>query len=532
MIKETTDKYKNKLIFLGIISGVNAFITMYIIKSLTDVTTLYKENEFLFWSLEVLLFILLSFALSNLSGYLSAKTGIQIRYDLRKNIVERALVTGYSNIKKLKDNRLYTSLTHDIETVSNFINFLPTFVYHSLTVLACISFLCYTSPTLFIIPFIFIALSIVVTSTLMSKGIAHFKAFREDIDTVNNNIKGIVDGIKELNQSYTRKQFFYKNDIIRPLNKLKQSDLSQSVFYMVYQNWIQISVVLCILIMHVANHQFNLSDQQDLLGFILVFMYIQGPINSLISSKEFFSKAKVAIFSIENLSLESSKKIEQDSPPINFQPGSKLEFKNIKFSYDVHASDFKINSASLDIKHGEIIFIRGGNGSGKSTLSKIITGLLKPDQGSILLNSEKIESNCDSYRKLFGCVHPDSYLFKSILDEKGMLSDQDKINDFLKLIKLDHKIVMNDSYIPTVDLSQGQKKRLSLMLSFLENSPILFLDEFAADQDPDFKAYFYEYLLGYFKKIGKTVIVITHDEEYFHLSDRVLYMTNGELMQG
>jgi putative ATP-binding cassette transporter len=88
---------------------------------------------------------------------------------------------------------------------------------------------------------------------------------------------------------------------------------------------------------------------------------------------------------------------------------------------------------------------------------------------------------------------------------------------------------VRDGVLSTVDLSQGQRKRLALMTAYLEDRPIYLFDEWAADQDPVFKEVFYLALLPELKARGKTVIVISHDDHYFHVADRILKLDYGKI---
>ena len=83
--------------------------------------------------------------------------------------------------------------------------------------------------------------------------------------------------------------------------------------------------------------------------------------------------------------------------------------------------------------------------------------------------------------------------------------------------------------LSTIELSQGQRKRLALLSAYLENRPIYLFDEWAADQDPQFKEVFYRELLPGLQRRGKTVFVITHDDHYFHLADRILKLDYGKI---
>jgi putative ATP-binding cassette transporter len=83
----------------------------------------------------------------------------------------------------------------------------------------------------------------------------------------------------------------------------------------------------------------------------------------------------------------------------------------------------------------------------------------------------------------------------------------------------------------TTALSQGQRKRLALLTAFLEDRPVYVFDEWAADQDVHYREIFYSQILPELKGLGKTVLVISHDDRYYHLSDRVLKLEYGELVR-
>ncbi|MCG7756417.1 MAG: hypothetical protein LZF63_07135, partial [Nitrosomonas sp.] len=77
----------------------------------------------------------------------------------------------------------------------------------------------------------------------------------------------------------------------------------------------------------------------------------------------------------------------------------------------------------------------------------------------------------------------------------------------------------------------GQRKRLALVTAYLEDRPFYVFDEWAADQDPIFKEIFYTTILADLKARGKTVVVITHDDHYYHLADRCVRIENGQIVE-
>jgi putative ATP-binding cassette transporter len=87
---------------------------------------------------------------------------------------------------------------------------------------------------------------------------------------------------------------------------------------------------------------------------------------------------------------------------------------------------------------------------------------------------------------------------------------------------LAHKVKIEDGRFSTLELSQGQRRRLALLSAYVEDRPIYVLDEWAADQDPAFRNIFFTELLPELQRRGKTVVVVTHDDRYFRMGDRII----------
>jgi putative ATP-binding cassette transporter len=191
--------------------------------------------------------------------------------------------------------------------------------------------------------------------------------------------------------------------------------------------------------------------------------------------------------------------------------------------------EFQIGPLDLTIYPGELIFLIGGNGSGKTTLAKLLLGLYEPLDGEILLDGKAVTLKTrDDYRQYFSVIFSDFYLFDRLfgfsnpdLEARG--------HEHLVQLQLDHKVRIDKDKLSTVDLSQGQKKRLALLTAYLEDRPIYVFDEWASDQDPMFKQVFYYQILPELKARGKTVIVISHDDRYYNLADRIIKLERGQI---
>jgi putative ATP-binding cassette transporter len=171
----------------------------------------------------------------------------------------------------------------------------------------------------------------------------------------------------------------------------------------------------------------------------------------------------------------------------------------------------------------------GGNGSGKTTLAKLLIGLYSPETGEIRLDGRSItDENREQYRQSFSVVFTDFFLFDSLLGLDHINIDGDA-QYYLEKLQLDQTVRVRDGVLSTINVSQGQRKRLALLTAYLEDRAIYLFDEWAADQDPVFKEIFYHQLLPELKARGKTVIVISHDDRYYHVADRIIKLDYGRI---
>jgi putative ATP-binding cassette transporter len=253
------------------------------------------------------------------------------------------------------------------------------------------------------------------------------------------------------------------------------------------------------------------------------------------------TKADVALKKIEvlGLALASYAEAEAATPALVNSPnqGLKLDWHSLELQGVTHGYgsdrenlDFTLGPINLKFKPGEMVFLIGGNGSGKSTLAKLITGLYIPESGKICLDNQQInQPNREWYRQHFSVVFSDFYLFDRLLGVAKYNLDS-VAQTYLRQLQLDHKVTVENGKLSTTALSQGQRKRLALLTAYLENRPIYLFDEWASDQDPIFKELFYTQFLPKLRDQGKLVLVISHDDQYFEVGDRIIKLDYGKVI--
>lgn len=261
-------------------------------------------------------------------------------------------------------------------------------------------------------------------------------------------------------------------------------------------------------------------------------LFLMGPLTTIVGTVPNLAIADAAVDNLAGLeaALDGARSEGADAS-LSRPPFTEIEFEGVVFHYkDVrHGEAFSVGPINVTFKAGETVFIAGGNGSGKSTFLKLLTALYHPHQGVIRVDGKVLHpEDAESYRNLFSTVFSDYHLFDRLY---GLLDTQQAtIDRTIEYLELTGKTRVTDSRFETLDLSAGQRKRLALLVSLLEDRPIYVFDEMAADQDPSFRRKFYEEILSELQKAGRTVIAVTHDDKYFGASDRLLKMDEGRFV--
>ncbi|MDO9103820.1 MAG: cyclic peptide export ABC transporter [Methylovulum sp.] len=274
----------------------------------------------------------------------------------------------------------------------------------------------------------------------------------------------------------------------------------------------------------------------DIMAITTAVLYIIGPIVVVLDMIPSVAKANVAVVFLQNLELKlaaaqesvADERVAFKAPDFFRQ----LVISQVRFAYhDQNQSQgFSVGPFNLTINRGELIFIRGGNGSGKSTFLKLLTGLYEPESGAIIVDKQTIDSRLlMDYRNLFAIIFTDFHLFDRFYGHQDVAVDS--VNEYLTLMGLEQKTGFKNGRFINANLSTGQKKRLALIIALLEDKSIYVFDEVAADQDPEFRQFFYDVILQKLKHQGKTVIVVTHDEKYFTRCDRLFIMDTGRMTE-
>jgi putative ATP-binding cassette transporter len=276
-------------------------------------------------------------------------------------------------------------------------------------------------------------------------------------------------------------------------------------------------------------------DARLLTRLVAAVMFIWGPFMGLTLGVLPYIRSNIALGQIDALEQKLEAALQEEKPEQKAEDPWKgrvtaIEARDIEYSYpaDNGGERFHIGPLSLTLEAGQIVFIVGGNGSGKSTFLKVLTGLYAPSAGSLRASGVAVgRENVVWFRDMISAIFSDFHLFTKLYGLAGV--EEEAVHRLLALMQLEEKTSFAHRKFTKLTLSTGQRKRIAMVVALLEDRPICVFDEWAADQDVQFRRYFYEELLPSLRRAGKLVIVVSHDDRYFHCADRVIKMEYGKI---
>jgi putative ATP-binding cassette transporter len=441
----------------------------------------------------------------------------------------------YRTLERRGAHEILATLTDDTNAMAWAVNGLPGLAINVAILAGCSVYLAWLSWHAFLAVIILALLGLLGYRRLYSRVLQSSLAVRESKGVLFEHFRSLTDGMKELMLHRGRRDTFVASDVRQAAEALRQHNLITTKQYLATDSWTQVLFYGLIGVILLLFPRFLALSGESLTGYAFAMLYMIGPMWGLLGMAPALSRGQVALEKIEGLglALDEGNREGGAERPITHGPQC-VEFSRAIFSYEPKGDDersFSLGPLDVTLATGELVFIIGGNGSGKSTFVKVLTGLYLPQKGTVRLNGEAIEPTTqDWYRQHFAAVFSDFFLFKKLLGlDPSLVASQ--ADGWLKTLRIEHKVTIQNGEYSTVNLSQGQRKRLALVTAMLEDRPFYVFDEWAADQDPQYKEVFYGELLPDLRARGKGVIVVTHDDRYFHVGDRVLKLEEGKIVE-
>lgn len=471
-----------------------------------------------------------------IASYTLTKLGAYASCQLQVQLTQRILRSPLRKLEELGSHRLLVALTEDIGSVTDALTAVPVFFINFAVVIASLAYIGWLSWPLLILVLVFVVIGALSYQLPMLAGIKRQELAREVEDELFSFFEGATQGTKELKMNRVKRAGF-ESGLEASAVSLRDFRLSAMKIFIAAASWgsLLFFVVLGILAFWVPGRMPGLPEQ-TYASISMVLLYMLTPLQAVLNGMPTLTEADVAVRKVERLGISLSKDPEELSPEggrSSQAPWKSLQLDHLQHTYQVEGEEraFSLGPLNLSFEAGELVFIVGGNGSGKTTLAKLILGLYPPEGGRILVDGKvQTKEDLDDYRQMFSPVFSDFHLFEKLLGVDSPDLDA-RAGEYLELLRLQHKVRVEQGQLSTIDLSQGQRKRLALLNAYLEDAPIFLFDEWAADQDPEFKKVFYHRLLPALKERGKLVLVISHDDRYYGVADRIIKLEYGQLVE-
>ena len=525
-----------KLLFMSSVGGIsNASILAAINTGVQDTSSGQPPG---LWAASLFLLALFLFMRAQQFVTITATAEIEaIIHKLRVRLMDLIRRSELLEIDKIGRSRIVAAVTSDTAILTQASNMLCFTVQGAVLILFVGLYVAYLSIVAFL-------LTVVIVSGAAT--IFHYKNRRLSEQKgksaawerrLFDRLTDFLDGFKEVRLNAARSDDLLNDavEVSKTAANIKIRTQAET-FKMIVTSQISMYILLGAVVF-VAPNLSNTLGGASIAKTTTALLFVVGACFGLVQSIPILLNANASADRIDRLeqALQTTLVMEERraiTAPKRFE---RIAVRNIEFRYTDKFSDtvFKIGPIDFTLESGELVFITGGNGSGKSTFLRVFSGLYPPDSGEILLDGRPVtDADRDEYRGLMSAIFFDYHLFQRLYGIPD--ADPAEVGRLLTQFRLADKTSLTNGEFRTLDLSGGQRRRLALIVSLLEKRPIMLLDEWTAEQDPEFRRKFYDELLPEMMRAGATIVVITHDDRYLdelHMPARRIKMDEGRIVE-
>ncbi|AKC83744.1 hypothetical protein IMCC26134_14905 [Verrucomicrobia bacterium IMCC26134] len=435
-----------------------------------------------------------------------------------------------------EQSRIFPVLIEDVAAISRAAERLPSAISGLFTVIGCFVLLTIISWPL--------AIACLGLGAIASAGYViplqrfqrHLAIWRMDWDGVNRLLDALVRGHKELLLDDRKRAVFFDRHL-EPICRRQEVEITRaSTWETLVRRWGELLLLLGIGLLLFTLPLHGWATYEQFGRFLFIALFLLAPLGNLVGFTTYLSRVTLAMNRASQIGVMLGRESSETASALTRVPpqsATALPFKLHEVTYRHSRDDeapFDLGPVSLEFDRPEIVFICGGNGSGKTTLLKLICGLYPPAHGDLVSDGNVISpSTLAAHRRHFSVIFSDFFLFD------GLIGYEDAVP--ATAARLLHEVHLGNQVsidvtgaFSSTKLSQGQRKRLALVAALLEDKPVYVFDEWAADQDPEFRRWFYEHILPDLRAQGKLVIAITHDDAFYPRADRIVRLSEGRIL--
>lgn len=534
-IVQETDISRPRILLLAAISGIaNGLLLVILNEAAANLEDGLLEAQLFFQYLITFVLFIYAQRTSQREAVIAVEQALQ---KVRVRLADKIRHCELRTIEQMDDISNYSPLTQGANTMAQSAMYLVTGVESLLVLIFASLYLLWLSPASFTVAMILIALTVLLLVRHYRRSFSELSQAAKQEGQFFAHFTSMLKGFKQLKtrRSESDELFGQLQHLATETSTLKSRANVRLLEDILLSN---VTFYLLLLLVTFLLPTLVSAPEAHLFQVITTILFMMEPVSMISSAIPNISKTNVSVTSLYQLEARLDK-ITGDTGAddlsgntISYQDFNTISWHDTTFTYrnDQQQGLFQTGPFSNHCQRGEILFITGGNGSGKSTFLKLLSGLYYPEHGSLAVDGQTLKhKDYPGYRELFSVVFNDFHLFDRLYGQTAAIDDE--VNQWLEKMGLADVTRCENGRFSRTDLSTGQRKRLAFITTIIQHRPVLVLDELTADQDPAFRKHFYTVILPELQAAGKTIIMVTHDDRYFHLADRVLWMEGGHFTE-
>ncbi len=473
------------------------------------------------------------------SVYFSSKASQGMGAELRKAVFAKVQTFSFANIDKFGSASLITRLTNDINTLQQTAMMIMRMLIRApLTLIMALGLSFAINARVALVLLLALPVLSVAIVLIISRGLPLFSKMQDKLDKLNENIQENLTNVRVIKsfvtQNTERKKFLASNeDLMNATIRAMNVTIMTMPVTMLLMN---MTTILVIWFGGNLVGQGKLMTGQ-LISFISYVTQILMSLTALSQAFMMFSRSRAS----------SRRVIEVLDSPVDILDGSaeslsvtrgQVEFQDVSFSYNKHASEKVIQNVSFTANAGEVVAIVGSTGSGKTTLISLISRLYDTDSGQIMVDGNDVkEYSLLKLRQGIGMVMQRSMLFSGTIRENIAWGKQDasmeeiliaakaaQAHDFIMEMPQGYETELGQG---GVTLSGGQKQRMCIARAMIKRPKILILDDSTSAVDSATELRIREAFDTILK--DTTTFIIAQRISSVRYADKIIVMDNGRI---